>query len=188
MRQDCHPSRELPAAKIKRLSGSTFRAELPAQFKADRQVVPLEDFLKAAFDRRLHFGRCVGVEVRPRVAGIAARCSACGKARKVIFAAEFTYGPRNAYRPNGQWSCQISYHQLTAYPQLAAELFGRLPDGVRHEFECAHSSCDPTLALELDIYDFPLAPWFELTPFRLDKQWIEALGGPTDEGWWIEGL
>lgn len=93
----------------------------------------------------------------------------------------------------GQWYRQVGLGELVSHPEIAAELTRRLPNGVRQEFECAHALSEPPCnannsANSVDGYDFPLAPWIDLKPFRLDAHWIEAPGGPTDEGWWIEGL
>ena len=118
-RQASFPVEEgLPAARLLGTPEPGFRASLPDLFERERQVLPMPEFLAAAFSRRLRFGLPLGVEARFVVHGARLTCGRCQARTQILKDLEVEAGPHRA---------RLSVSNLGRRPGLWASIRPRLP-------------------------------------------------------------
>jgi competence protein CoiA len=86
-------SQELPAARVGGGVGEGFTAFVPTG--EGFQVLPIPEFLEAAFSRRLRFGFPCGIRARVAIRAGALDCwhQSCGKRTRIITAIDVAFGP-----------------------------------------------------------------------------------------------
>ena len=118
-RQASFPVEEgLPAARLLGTPETGFRASLPDLFERERQVLPMHEFLTAAFSRRLRFGLPLGVEARIVVHGARLTCRRCQARTQILKDVEVETGPHRA---------RLSVSALGRRPGLWDSIRPRLP-------------------------------------------------------------
>ena len=130
-RQASFPVEErLPAARLLGTPDTGFRASLPDLFERERQVLPMPEFLAAAFGKRLRFGLPLGVEARFTVHGARLTCWRCEARTQILRDVEVKAGPHRA-----RWSVPSLGRRPGLWEGIRARLPSSFPSGtVRPRF------------------------------------------------------
>jgi competence protein CoiA len=181
----------LPAARIGGCVEKGFTALVPTG--GDDQVLPMAEFLDAAFDRRLRFGvpRGVLAQVAVRAGSLDCWHPHCRKRTQIITAIEVMFGPHKR---------SFSVADLGDYPGLFDMIRPHLPNSrgfgaIKHRFSktegrsylsngCAH--CDRLMGNYFEHHAWDDATTVCEFPMRLSDQWRDAVeAGDYRVGWGI---
>lgn len=176
----------LPAARIGGSLDNGFTASVPTGF--EDQILPLEDFLGAAFSKRLRFGIPNGMKARIGVRAGKMSCWSCGSDTRIITGVFLFVGPHEF---------KFSIPDLGEYPDACDQVLRRLPENlgigrIKRRFSrtqkraylsngCAH--CDAIVG-EFHEHDaWPDQEVYE-TFTQIDDGWLRALNDEaSDLGW-----
>jgi hypothetical protein len=112
-------TRDLPAARIDGAPREGFFALVPT--RRGEQNLLLEEFLEAAFSKRLRYGFPVGVAATVSVQAANTDCWKCGARTRIITRVCIAFGPHEY---------DFSVSDLGEYPDLSEIICDRLPIGI----------------------------------------------------------
>lgn len=184
-------TRDLPAARIAGTPEAGLSAFVP---KGSReQCLPIEDFLDAAFGRRLRFGFPLGVAARVSIQAAYTNCwhASCGARTRIITCINVAFGPHEF---------DFSIPDFGEYPDLFKIISGRLPKGIgigtiKHRYSgtaaCLYLSngcirCDRIYGDHFVIhsrYDEETILAFSVVLSERWRQIIEQTKGGYESGW-----
>jgi hypothetical protein len=192
-----HPSfpvtHDLPAACISGSLEEAFAALLPTG--SEEQSLPMQEFLAAAFSKRLRFGVPIGFAATVSIRAGHMFCWSCGCQTRIITGIDVAFGP-NRYG--------FSVPDLWGYPDLFEIVLGRLPDdlglgAIKRRFSktqgrsylsngCAH--CDRIIGENYEHDAWEDQATVCAFPIRLSERWQEAIEGNVgyEDGWAVYSI
>jgi competence protein CoiA len=181
----------LPAARISGNLKEGFIALVPSGSR-ELQSVPMQDFLTAAFNKRLRFGVPLGASANVSVRAGHMFCWLCGAETQIITGVDVEFGPHE---------CAFSVPDLDAYPDLFDVVRSRLPNDLRigaikRRFSkaqerlylsngCAH--CDALIGEFSEHEAWEDQKEMCAFPIRITEQWRQAIEGNVafERGWGV---
>jgi hypothetical protein len=188
-------TRDLPAARIFENADRSLAALIPTG--SGEQSVPMEEFLHAAFSRRLKFGMPEGFAATVSIGASYTDCwrSSCQARTRIITYVVVTYGP---------YECQFTIPKLGEYPELFPIIRNHLPNDpeigeIKHRYsktqERSYLSngcvrCDALIGEWYEIFSRHREQTVCEFVIPASKPWLHAIKAESggQEGWGVYRL